>query len=150
MAVEAFKEKFLETHNTYRTMHQAPPLTYNSELCSKAQAWADQLLQRKTLAHSETDDGENVFYSFSSASLNLKGNEAVDSWYKEIEKYDFSSPGYQSGTGHFTQVVWKDTKELGVGMATDGNIAFVVGQYRPAGNFTNKGYFEKNVRPKDL
>ena len=50
--------------------------------------------------------------------------------------------------GHFTQVVWKDSKELGVGMATDGHKVFVVGQYRPAGNMNMPGYFEKNVLPK--
>lgn len=49
--------------------------------------------------------------------------------------------------GHFTQVVWKDSTELGVGMATNGNTVFVVGQYRPAGNISNEGYFEKNVLP---
>lgn len=48
--------------------------------------------------------------------------------------------------GHFTQVVWKDTKELGVGVATNGHTVFVVGQYRPRGNITNAGYFEKNVQ----
>lgn len=49
--------------------------------------------------------------------------------------------------GHFTQVVWKDSTELGVGMASDGNRVFVVGQYRPAGNMNMEGYFEKNVLP---
>lgn len=49
--------------------------------------------------------------------------------------------------GHFTQVVWKDSVELGVGMATNGNKVFVVGQYRPAGNINTKEYFEKNVGP---
>jgi len=47
--------------------------------------------------------------------------------------------------GHFTQVVWKESSELGVGLATDGKTAFVVGQYRTAGNMTNPGYFEANV-----
>lgn len=47
--------------------------------------------------------------------------------------------------GHFTQVVWKESTELGVGMATDGKTVFVVGQYRPAGNMNMEGYFEKNV-----
>uniref|UniRef100_A0A3B4F9C8 SCP domain-containing protein n=1 Tax=Pundamilia nyererei TaxID=303518 RepID=A0A3B4F9C8_9CICH len=50
--------------------------------------------------------------------------------------------------GHFTQVVWKSSTELGVGIATDGNTVFVVGQYRPAGNITNAGYYQKNVLPK--
>uniref|UniRef100_A0A8C5AS14 SCP domain-containing protein n=1 Tax=Gadus morhua TaxID=8049 RepID=A0A8C5AS14_GADMO len=35
---------------------------------------------------------------------------------------------------HFTQVVWKETTEVGVGLATDGKRVFVVAQYRPAGN----------------
>ena len=47
--------------------------------------------------------------------------------------------------GHFTQVVWKGSEELGVGLATDGKTTFVVGQYLPAGNISNPGYFEKNV-----
>lgn len=47
--------------------------------------------------------------------------------------------------GHFTQVVWKGSTELGVGMATNGKKVYVVGQYRPAGNINTKEYFEKNV-----
>lgn len=54
--------------------------------------------------------------------------------------------------GHFTQVVWKASTEVGVGIAMVGNAVFVVGQYSPAGNISNEGYFEKNVLPlgKDL
>ncbi|KAK3509464.1 hypothetical protein QTP70_035114 [Hemibagrus guttatus] len=78
---------------------------------------------------------------------NMAGRAAVDSWYNEINKYDFKKPGFTSGTGHFTQVVWKDSKQLGVGIATDGTTTFVVGQYLPAGNISSAGYFEKNVLP---
>lgn len=49
--------------------------------------------------------------------------------------------------GHFTQVVWKDSTQLGLGMATNGNKVYVVGQYRPAGNINTREYFEKNVCP---
>ncbi|PWA18522.1 hypothetical protein CCH79_00009973, partial [Gambusia affinis] len=145
---ETFKKEFLDAHNNYRAAHGAPKLTYNSELNSTAQKWAEHLLETKTLEHSDIEDGENVYYSFSSQKVTPQGKSAVDSWYGEIKDYDFSRPGHQPKTGHFTQVVWKDTKELGVGMATDGNTVFVVGQYRPAGNITNKGYYEKNVLPK--
>ncbi|CAG5918404.1 unnamed protein product [Menidia menidia] len=149
MADESFKKVFLDTHNAYRKMHHAPPLTLNSEMSAKAQKWADKMLEKKSLTHSETNDGENVYYMSSSQDMKLTGKEAVDSWYGEIKDYKFSQPGFQSNTGHFTQVVWKDSKELGVGMATDGKYFFVVGQYRPAGNFTNEGAFENNVLPKD-
>lgn len=49
--------------------------------------------------------------------------------------------------GHFTQVVWKDSTQLGVGVATDGKKVYVVGQYRPAGNMNTREHFEKNVLP---
>uniref|UniRef100_A0A8C2BB52 Im:7150988 n=1 Tax=Cyprinus carpio TaxID=7962 RepID=A0A8C2BB52_CYPCA len=119
---DSFKKEFLETHNQYRKQHQAPELRYSDELCSAAQKWADHLLSIRSLAHSDTENGENVFYSSSSVKKTPKG--------------------------HFTQVVWKSSTELGVGLATDGNTVFVVGQYKPSGNITNAGYYEKNVLPK--
>lgn len=68
-------------------------------------------------------------------------------WYNEIEKYDFNRPGFSGETGHFTQVVWKDSKQLGVGYATANNgFAVCVANYFPAGNF--EGQFPENVLPK--
>lgn len=149
MADESFKKEFLEAHNSYRALHKAPPLTYNDALNEAAQKWADECLEKMTLGHSKTDDGENVFCKQSTGKIELTGKEAVDSWYSEIKDYTFGKAGSQPGTGHFTQVVWKESKELGVGFATNGRSVFVVGQYRPAGNFVNVGQFERNVLPKD-
>ncbi|XP_035513733.1 Golgi-associated plant pathogenesis-related protein 1-like isoform X3 [Morone saxatilis] len=147
MADASFQQEFMKTHNAYRAKHNTAPLTLNAELNAAAQTWADNLLATGCLQHSDTKDGENVYCKSSSATLNLTGKEAVDSWYSEIKDYNWSNPGFQSGTGHFTQVVWKDSTEVGVGMATDGRRVFVVGQYRPAGNMNMSGYFEKNVLP---
>ena len=51
------------------------------------------------------------------------------------------------GTGHFTQVVWKGSKELGIGKATGKKngmyCTYIVGRYRPPGNF--QGKFQQNV-----
>ena len=68
--------------------------------------------------------------------------------YDEYKDYNFSRGGWQSGTGHFTQVVWKSTKELGMGRAktADGKQTYVVGRYRPAGNIIN--YMAENVFDK--
>ncbi|XP_064210401.1 Golgi-associated plant pathogenesis-related protein 1-like isoform X1 [Anguilla rostrata] len=147
MASESYKKEFLDAHNAYRAKHQVPSLALNQDLCASAQAWADHLLSIKTLQHSGCKNGENLFYSWSSATQALNGKDPVDKWYNEVKDYDFSDPGFQSNTGHFTQVVWKETKEAGVGVATDGKTVFVVGQYSPAGNMTNEGYFENNVLP---
>ncbi len=53
---------------------------------------------------------------------------------------------FNSGIGHFTQVVWKGSQEVGFGKAhgKDGRV-FVVGNYHPAGNVM--GQFEENVFP---
>ncbi|CAF5129317.1 unnamed protein product, partial [Rotaria sp. Silwood1] len=58
-------------------------------------------------------------------------------WYAEIALYDYNKPGYNKSIGHFSQIVWKDTKRLGVGYATarEGRKMFVVAQYRPPGNY---------------
>ena len=31
--------------------------------------------------------------------------------------YDYGNPGFKGGTGHFTQVVWKSSTKLGIGVA---------------------------------
>uniref|UniRef100_A0A667YEI0 SCP domain-containing protein n=1 Tax=Myripristis murdjan TaxID=586833 RepID=A0A667YEI0_9TELE len=113
----SFKQEFLDTHNAYRRTHQAPPLTFSDDLNTTAQKWADHLLSIKKLQHSNGNVGENIYYASSSAPMRL--------------------------TGHFTQVVWEGSTELGVGLATDGYMTFVVGQYLPAGNM--QGQFEQNV-----
>lgn len=68
--------------------------------------------------------------------------------YDEYKDYDFRRGGWQGGTGHFTQVVWKESKELGMGRAKTGDdrLTFVVGRYRPAGNVIN--FMQDNVFPR--
>lgn len=49
-------------------------------------------------------------------------------------------------SGHFTQVVWKGTKEVGFGHAkSNSGSVFVVANYFPAGNM--QGEFRRNVSP---
>ena len=51
-------------------------------------------------------------------------------------------------TGHFTQVVWKGSQEIGVGRAKsrDGTKWYIVTNYYPAGNYV--GEYKSNVLPK--
>lgn len=63
--------------------------------------------------------------------------------YKEVCKFNFDNPGWGYGTGHFTQVVWKKSVELGIGKAVSGRCTYVVGRYKPAGNVLNN--FRENI-----
>ncbi|XP_061527132.1 Golgi-associated plant pathogenesis-related protein 1-like [Phycodurus eques] len=148
MADASFQREFLETHNAYRAQHNTPPMTLNNELNAAAHEWAHRLLTLGAAQHSDSNDGENIYFKWSSVPIKLTGKEAVDSWYGEVQQYNWRNPGFQSNTGHFTQVVWKASTQLGVGMATDGNKVFVVGQYRPAGNISMSQNFRENVLPR--
>ena len=67
---------------------------------------------------------------------------ASRAWYEQ-EEYLYPYDGtFTSGTGHFTQMVWKGSCGLGCGQA--GN--YVVCRYSPQGNFL--GRFEENVMPR--
>lgn len=69
----------------------------------------------------------------------LIGKKATNQWYSEIKDYNFEKPGFNGKTGHFTQVVWKNSKEVGFGVAKAPNGAFyAVANYFPAGNYANQ------------
>ena len=70
--------------------------------------------------------------------------------YDEVCKYNFANAAFQKPAGHFSQVVWKPSVELGVGKA-DGSkwgmrCSFIVARYRVKGNVdTGNNDFAKNV-----
>ncbi len=62
--------------------------------------------------------------------------------------YGDASPPPGFSAGHFTQIVWKGSRELGVGTAVDGRGTFkLVLRYSPAGNV--RGAYGENVLPPD-
>ncbi|XP_078284192.1 GLI pathogenesis-related 2, like [Rhinoraja longicauda] len=147
-ASKAFSREVLKTHNGYRKNHGVPSLKLSSKLCKDAQEYAEVLASTRVLKHSPESSrgqcGENLAW----ASYDQLGKEVSERWYNEIKNYNFNCPGFSSGTGHFTAMVWKNSKKLGIGKASasDGS-SFVVARYFPAGNIMNQGYFEDNVRP---
>ena len=90
--------------------------------------------------------GENLYYCYSSNSICVTGEAASQAWYDEVKDYDYSNPGFSSTTGHFTQLVWKDTEEIGCGAACNSNNkCYVTCNYYPPGNYLSE--FEDNVLP---
>merc|ERR1712240_382190 len=81
-------------------------------------------------------------YRSTGSSAQEQGQRSVDSWYSEIKDYKFENPGYSQETGHFTQVVWKGSTELGVGVGQKGSKVVVVANYSPPGN---SGQYHDNV-----
>ncbi|XP_070539194.1 Golgi-associated plant pathogenesis-related protein 1-like [Ptychodera flava] len=144
------RQDMLKHHNKLRSKHGSPALKLDNSLNKVAQDWAEQMAKSDRFGHRPNNqNGENIYYAMNSRGLGtVTGEGVVQSWYDEVKKYNFSRGGFSSGTGHFTQVVWKNSKTLGVGFAPSKNKAntwYVVGNYSPAGNV--QGQYEQNVKP---
>ncbi|KAI9795881.1 MAG: hypothetical protein M1833_006607 [Piccolia ochrophora] len=136
-----FQKAMLDTHNQYRGEHGAQGLTWDSKLASFAAAHASTC----NFAHTGGEYGENIAAGYGTAE------KVVRAWGDERDKYDFNNQGFSSGTGHFTQVVWQATQNLGCGRAfCEGKGTFgwyTVCEYsNERGNVS--GQFDANVKPK--
>ena len=70
--------------------------------------------------------------------------QAVEFWYNECSQYNFNSPGFDSTSRGFTQLVWYASRKLGIGKASDEDgTTVVVARYEPVGN--TDGLFVPNV-----
>lgn len=135
--------------NKYRKLHQAPDLVWDNTIANYAQEWSNYLLINNLFQHSGSSMyGENLAY--------FKGYDgdpltfikwSIDMWYQEVEYYDFNKPGFKDTTGHFTCLVWKDSKKFGMGISISDKTVVVSFNTSPPGNII--GEFEQNVLPKD-
>ncbi|KIZ02968.1 Protein PRY1 [Monoraphidium neglectum] len=103
---------------------------------SSQQSWSEGCV----MSHSSGGYGENLAQGYRDPVT------AIQAWYDEIRSYNFASGSYSSATGHFTQVVWKGSSQLGCGFAPNcGSGALLTCRYSPAGNVM--GAFQQNVAP---
>jgi uncharacterized protein YkwD len=126
-------QPWVDAHNAFRRAHGAPPVRWSEELARSAQAVAESCPS----GHSKTPYGENIAW----VSVRKPPQTIVKYWYDEEPQYDYANPGYSFSTGHFTQLVWHDTTEIGCGQATGckTRIANIwVCHYNPAGNYSGQ------------
>jgi uncharacterized protein YkwD len=135
--------QWLAAHNSYRKLHGAPPVVWSEKVASSAQAHAETCPS----GHSGLGYGENLAW----ASYELSVSGVVKMWYDEEALYDYANPGFTSGAGHFTQIIWKETTEIGcahvTGCGSDSSLkanTWVCG-YNPPGNYLRQ--FPGNVFP---
>lgn len=113
-----------------------PPLAWSGEVAAAAQAYADGCV----FEHSGSGYGENLYATTSSATP----AKVVTSWVSEKADYDYASDDCSDTCGHYTQVVWAESRRLGCGVANctegspfDGGGAWQIWvcNYDPPGNF---------------
>ncbi|KAF2134048.1 PR-1-like protein [Dothidotthia symphoricarpi CBS 119687] len=139
-----FRDAILNGTNTYRKQHNATDLVWNDTLAEYANEWS----QDCKFDHSNGPYGENLASGFPSAS------EAIVGWGEERVNYDFEKGDFSMDAGHFTQLVWKSTTQVGCsrtecnggedGGKGDAPGWYVVCEYSPSGNVI--GEFVENVQ----
>lgn len=101
----------LNGHNEARRIHHAEPLTWNDTLATSSLKWAKNC-QWKHSGQTSFDFpyGENLY-----ATTDLGGTmeNANNAFISEEKYYNYSSPAFSEESGHFTQVVWKATTQIG-------------------------------------
>jgi uncharacterized protein YkwD len=137
----------LTIHNRERTAVGVPPLVWNDKLAAGAKNWAEQMVTTAGFAHSTCcgafkNYGEGIAGIQNATNLGIIDGE--ERWIAEK-----NNPGYHGGPfypdpkstngapGHYTQIVWKSTTEVGCGIAPPGNalgFMVLVCQYKPPGN----------------
>ncbi|CAB3988067.1 Hypothetical predicted protein [Paramuricea clavata] len=137
---EEFKEEALKMHNEYRRRHNAVALTWSDSLAKKAHNLASKLLDatRTNFKRELEKQGENIaILSYSTKDI---AKQAVEKWYTEITKFSFTSPSIKPETRDFTQIIWKNSKELGMGFVhtPDKKKTLVIALYSPTGNDEHK------------
>jgi cysteine-rich secretory family protein len=125
-------------HNRERAAVGVPPLVWSATLAAGAKTWAEQEATLNRSEHSPGADriglGENIAeWGHYPGAL----TDMVQFWINEKKDYHGGvldqSNLYQ--VGHYTQVVWRNTTEIGCGMATGSNgNDFLVCRYSPSGN----------------
>ena len=134
--VSGMAGQILNAHNQWRQQVGVPPLSWSSELANYAQDWANQLSARGAINHRPNNSfGENIFWI---SGRQASPAEVVDSWGNEVRDYDYNSNSCRNVCGHYTQVVWKNTQQVGCGVARSGEQEIWVCNYNPPGNYNGQ------------
>jgi hypothetical protein len=125
----------LEAHNEWRRDAGVPDLIWSETLAKTAQAWADHLAKDGCLMEHSSDRmfGENLAWA---TARRLSPDRVVSLWGHEKEHYDLEKNRCAENQicGHYTQMVWEDTREVGCGHAICGGAEVWVCHYYPQGN----------------
>lgn len=134
-------QRLLSGHNAERARLGLPPLRWNPALARDAGDWAKTLLERGELEHASHDvrrgSGENLWMGTAGA-WNAEG--MVEMFLDERRYFrpatfpNVSLTGHWSDVGHYSQIVWRETKEVGCAVDSAKGLDVLVCRYFPAGN----------------
>jgi pathogenesis-related protein 1 len=126
------------------------PLVWNEDLEATAAAWAAQCVDNTApiglIDHNPNRSvghpyyvGENIY----GGSAQPTPQQVVNLWVSEAANYDYPSNTCTGVCGHYTQVVWRETLEIGCAIHDCPGLTYhwgVVCDYGPGGNDGSQPY----------
>jgi uncharacterized protein YkwD len=122
----------LAAHNAVRARVGVPGLVWSEPLAAAAQSWARSLIESRAFFHRPNDQyGENL-YAITGGTASP--GDVVSAWAAEAAGYNNASNTCANVCGHYTQLVWRGTRELGCAVAHGPGREVWVCEYNPPGN----------------
>ncbi|GFP89705.1 pathogenesis-related protein pr-1 [Phtheirospermum japonicum] len=128
--------QFMGMQNAARAALGLPPLIWDQKLVQYARSYARQRREDCALEHSHGPYGENIFWG---SGDGWTPAQAAAAWVAERREYNYwsNSCAFGQQCGHYTQIVWRDTKKIGCAkvVCDGGKGVFMICNYNPPGNY---------------
>lgn len=135
------EQEWLAEHNIARKDVGLGTLRWSHTLMRDAKAWAEELAARGAFRHHpdllQRGQGENLWMGTRDTYAPW---QMIDGFVAEKRKFrpgvfpDVSTTGRWSDVGHYTQIIWPETQEVGCATAVNARHEVLVCRYWPAGN----------------
>ena len=133
----------LEAHNKFRSEIGVNKLEWSNRLAKNALKWANILKKKcsNNLKHSpkkyRKGFGENLALYINQT---VEASDVVEYWATEKECFNFATKKCVNNClcGHYTQIIWRNTTEVGCAVVQCEDKQIWVCQYSPAGNWVGE------------
>lgn len=142
-AINAVRAAVTQPSGYAGTWAALPGVAWSDTVAASAQAWASNLADHQSCAlqhESQQTYGENL-----AMGTSLSPAQAVALWAGEKSLYTwsptYSLADFNAGSGHYTQLVWRKSSQVGCGSASCGKTVVISCRFSPPGNVIGQAVY---------